>query len=141
MAMNQTARLQSQDVGRENGRAATLQHWGALIGGGALAVYGLTRRSPLGYVLAAGGGALDRKSTRLNSSHMSISYAVFCLKKKKKYNKQLGSLADYARRVDAVRHFLSGDRANFVSAIDRSYVHVAFEVTLPGFVVLVDTRR
>src|SRR5207249_10970366 len=29
-------------------------------------------------------GALDRKSTRLNSSHVSISYAVFCLKKKKK---------------------------------------------------------
>src|SRR5690242_21552884 len=30
------------------------------------------------------GGAQDRKSTRLNSSHMSISYAVFCLKKKNK---------------------------------------------------------
>src|SRR5690242_4989627 len=29
-------------------------------------------------------GRIDRKSTRLNSSHMSISYAVFCLKKKKK---------------------------------------------------------
>src|SRR6266571_9039059 len=29
----------------------------------------------------------DRKSTRLNSSHMSISYAVFCLKKKKKKKK------------------------------------------------------
>src|SRR5690242_21595971 len=29
-------------------------------------------------------GSPDRKSTRLNSSHMSISYAVFCLKKKKK---------------------------------------------------------
>src|SRR5256885_8774446 len=29
--------------------------------------------------------ALDRKSTRLNSSHLVISYAVFCLKKKKKY--------------------------------------------------------
>src|SRR5438309_7530652 len=29
------------------------------------------------------GGQLDRKSTRLNSSHSSISYAVFCLKKKK----------------------------------------------------------
>src|SRR5699024_12200017 len=28
----------------------------------------------------------DRKSTRLNSSHVSISYAVFCLKKKKKTN-------------------------------------------------------
>src|SRR5690554_7864410 len=29
----------------------------------------------------------DRKSTRLNSSHVRISYAVFCLKKKKKNNK------------------------------------------------------
>src|SRR5438067_9094203 len=29
----------------------------------------------------------DRKSTRLNSSHVSISYAVFCLKKKKKKKK------------------------------------------------------
>src|SRR5256885_11498488 len=32
---------------------------------------------------------LDRKSTRLNSSHLVISYAVFCLKKKKKYNTTL----------------------------------------------------
>src|SRR5437868_15300326 len=31
---------------------------------------------------------VDRKSTRLNSSHVSISYAVFCLKKKKKKNLQ-----------------------------------------------------
>src|SRR5690625_6477648 len=31
---------------------------------------------------------LDRKSTRLNSSHVAISYAVFCLKKKKKNNTQ-----------------------------------------------------
>src|SRR3712207_8670889 len=29
---------------------------------------------------------IDRKSTRLNSSHANISYAVFCLKKKKKIN-------------------------------------------------------
>src|SRR3712207_8724406 len=32
---------------------------------------------------SAAGFALDRKSTRLNSSHANISYAVFCLKKKK----------------------------------------------------------
>src|SRR5258708_23279839 len=31
----------------------------------------------------------DRKSTRLNSSHQIISYAVFCLKKKKKQNTKL----------------------------------------------------
>src|SRR5437667_810490 len=33
---------------------------------------------------AGDGSARDRKSTRLNSSHITISYAVFCLKKKKK---------------------------------------------------------
>src|SRR2546422_1417784 len=34
-------------------------------------------------------GSLDRKSTRLNSSHGYISYAVFCLKKKKKKQKNI----------------------------------------------------
>src|SRR2546427_4983170 len=40
---------------------------------------------------ARAGGRLprDRKSTRLNSSHSQISYAVFCLKKKKKYIKEV----------------------------------------------------
>src|SRR5436853_2151467 len=34
---------------------------------------------------------LDRKSTRLNSSHLGISYAVFCLKKKKKKNNDINT--------------------------------------------------
>src|SRR3712207_8063929 len=44
------------------------------------------RRDPLLLDLAGAAGHLavvDRKSTRLNSSHANISYAVFCLKKKK----------------------------------------------------------
>src|SRR5690554_7475389 len=36
----------------------------------------------------AAGSLVDRKSTRLNSSHVRISYAVFCLKKKKKLRTQ-----------------------------------------------------
>src|SRR6266480_7276952 len=50
----------------------------------------LFRPRSLHHAAAGRAGALfrgvhqrDRKSTRLNSSHMSISYAVFCLKKKK----------------------------------------------------------
>src|SRR5438045_5685160 len=43
----------------------------------------LARQNNLPAAIAAG----DRKSTRLNSSHLGISYAVFCLKKKKKNNK------------------------------------------------------
>src|SRR3712207_7489047 len=37
----------------------------------------------------AAAGPKDRKSTRLNSSHANISYAVFCLKKKKRYKDAL----------------------------------------------------
>src|SRR2546430_4197806 len=37
----------------------------------------------------------DRKSTRLNSSHSQISYAVFCLKKKKKISIQLPLMTTY----------------------------------------------
>src|SRR5947209_16617848 len=40
----------------------------------------------LSEVLAELDEIIDRKSTRLNSSHANISYAVFCLKKKKKKN-------------------------------------------------------
>src|SRR5258705_2712438 len=38
------------------------------------------------------GRSEDRKSTRLNSSHLGISYAVFCLKKKKKKTPQLRAI-------------------------------------------------
>src|SRR3712207_8357359 len=39
----------------------------------------------------------DRKSTRLNSSHANISYAVFCLKKKKKYEIKCQLMAETKR--------------------------------------------
>src|SRR2546427_7052444 len=42
------------------------------------------RRKCLRPAFVGKAGLLDRKSTRLNSSHSQISYAVFCLKKKKK---------------------------------------------------------
>src|SRR5437867_9933267 len=42
-----------------------------------------SRRGPRGDEPHRGGAEGDRKSTRLNSSHRTISYAVFCLKKKK----------------------------------------------------------
>src|SRR5947209_17447504 len=45
---------------------------------GRLIVYAMTSDSHM-----ARRGSSDRKSTRLNSSHANISYAVFCLKKKK----------------------------------------------------------
>src|SRR5262245_64034643 len=43
--------------------------------------------APGGRPAGCGREGADRKSTRLNSSHLGISYAVFCLKKKKKNRK------------------------------------------------------
>src|SRR5699024_11362341 len=51
-----------------------------------------TTGNPKGVVHTHGWGFADRKSTRLNSSHVSISYAVFCLKKKKKGPKRVENL-------------------------------------------------
>src|SRR5438094_5096479 len=41
----------------------------------------------------------DRKSTRLNSSHRTISYAVFCLKKKKKYKQHSSETKNCIKRL------------------------------------------
>src|SRR5947209_13616736 len=43
----------------------------------------------------------DRKSTRLNSSHANISYAVFCLKKKKTYYRSDTQHVSHTRRPNA----------------------------------------
>src|SRR2546426_5249608 len=68
-----------------------ITYW--LAGGSAAALSGI------GFILALFacvvlhelGHALDRKSTRLNSSHLVISYAVFCLKKKNNNNHKRNS--------------------------------------------------
>src|SRR5690349_22073886 len=44
---------------------------------------GWGRKTPMSFQPTAPNRTSDRKSTRLNSSHVEISYAVFCLKKKK----------------------------------------------------------
>src|SRR5437870_7714591 len=51
----------------------------------------------------AGSKARDRKSTRLNSSHVAISYAVFCLKKKKK-NTTINTITQKKTRLITARN-------------------------------------
>src|SRR5256885_10576634 len=60
-------------------------------------------------------GAGDRKSTRLNSSHLVISYAVFCLKKKKKI-----SLSSPARSPLLLLHLSEGPMLSLMSHHYRS---------------------
>src|SRR5207249_10546326 len=56
------------------------------------------------------GSTTDRKSTRLNSSHVSISYAVFCLQKKKPHHRPQRAARDWSPRR-RVRPKISGPRA------------------------------
>src|SRR5690606_39405780 len=74
-------------------KSSALQHWqGAwwtLNGDGdGPIVYRCERPDFVGAQPLEVPGAKDRKSTRLNSSHVKISYAVFCLKKKKTNNRR-----------------------------------------------------
>src|SRR5256885_5252876 len=66
-------------------RSGLEQYAAIFVPGGHGALIGLPDSRDVGAVLkwAAAHNRLDRKSTRLNSSHLVISYAVFCLKKKK----------------------------------------------------------
>src|SRR3712207_7861098 len=86
-----TTLFRSPGIGHDGGVPALGRHrrrgadaCASTLGGGATA----SRVPPwasLGRLVGLGSApALDRKSTRLNSSHANISYAVFCLKKKKK---------------------------------------------------------
>src|SRR3989440_6136849 len=63
-----------------------------------------TRRDPASFTNLTSGSSVqvstarvDRKSTRLNSSHDQISYAVFCLKKKKNY--QAGGTGEFLQHM------------------------------------------
>src|ERR1035441_10860931 len=77
----------------EFGAAAIRSASGGLsLGRVAISVSGDLKPEAFRIRAANGGYAIDRKSTRLNSSHLGISYAVFCLKKKntKPQDKRIG---------------------------------------------------
>src|SRR5207245_3085463 len=76
---------------------------------------GLPHAEPLPRVLVGG----DRKSTRLNSSHGSISYAVFCLKKKKKKTKTNNTKCHYP--LDRIKNTVT-------IAKTHGYMHTNAEV-------------
>src|SRR3989442_8103036 len=67
--------------------------------GGSFDVIILDVRLPGGTGFDLCGELRDRKSTRLNSSHVRISYAVFCLKKKKKTKRGMQAIRKYRRKT------------------------------------------
>jgi uncharacterized membrane protein len=72
-------RIRIGGAGREKPRSLAVQRWGALIGGGALAIYGISRRSPLGVALAAGGGTLALLGTNQRTQSRTPSASTTLL--------------------------------------------------------------
>src|SRR3712207_7504129 len=73
--------VRGREVGGGNrGRSVDRGQLGPIGGAGCTRAWGRGVEQPCEEILAC----QDRESTRLNSSHANISYAVFCLKKKKK---------------------------------------------------------
>src|SRR2546421_9699394 len=69
-------------------------------------------------------GGTDRKSTRLNSSHDQISYAVFCLKKKKIYQRQRSYQNNKHQccrdeRHDRTHLLLNSDNTTVLDSVNR----------------------
>src|SRR5579872_4669321 len=75
--MAEITRTRIRELRSDRPRSMSTRQWGALIGGGALAIYGISRRSALGAALAAGGGALaivgaNQKTSRTPSTSTSL---------------------------------------------------------------------
>src|SRR5256886_3388624 len=73
----------------------------------------------------------DRKSTRLNSSHSQISYAVFCLKKKKNIKMTVNTLA--CVYAPLCHHLLCCDFEDLFSFIHNDHTRLLYQSSLRQF--------
>src|SRR5207249_9236006 len=67
---------------------------------------------------------IDRKSTRLNSSHVSISYAVFCLKKKKLHRKSPPNRLPFEFTISNLPNF-------FLTTVSAALFHLPHDIPYP----------
>jgi uncharacterized membrane protein len=149
--------IQDRDAGRSESRSVAARKWGALIGGVALAVYGLTRRSALGVALAAGGGTLAylgayQKAKQRQSSTWT-SLLVNCPPQEAfRFWRAFENLPRFMNRLEAVT-VLDGRHSRWVAfgpmkrrirwdaeiIEERENDHIAWR-SLPGSDVQVDGR-
>ena len=107
-------------VQRGNGaqKGFSLQPWEILLGGGALALLGMTRRSKTGVALAAAGGLVALSSTRFQKASKSTAEASFAINcsPEAAYNfwRDFENLPHFMQHLESVR--VQGDRSEWVAA-------------------------
>jgi len=155
--MDEVARIRIGDARGGNSRSMDAQRWGALIGGSALAIYGITRRSPLGVALATGGGAIallgSTQKTRSQSTSAWTSVLINCSPQEAyKFWRGLENLPRFMNRLHSVT-VLDNRRSQWVAigpigreirweaeiTEERENEYIAWR-SLPGSDVEVDGR-
>jgi uncharacterized membrane protein len=155
--MNQAGHIRGRDVGSGHNRNIAVQRWGAVIGGGALAIYGLTRRSPLGVALAAGGGTLaylgaNQKALQREPAAWTTLLVNCTPQQAYRLWKDIEELPRFLRRLESVTT-LDARRSRWVAlgplgrrikwdaelAVDRENQFLEWR-SLPGSDVRVDLR-
>ena len=154
--MVENIRTHIRDAGRGRSRSMSPQRWGALIGGSALAIYGITRRSPLGVALAASGGTvalLSATRARAPESYAASSILVNCSPQEVyRFWRDIENLPRFMNRLETVSDLGNG-RSRWVAlgpggrsirwdteiTSERENEHIAWR-SLPGSDVQVDGR-
>ena len=106
--MNPDSGIQSTSSGDDRRRSFDVMRWGAIIGGGALALLGLTRRSKSGVALAAAGGLLAYRGATLNPEDQEFyaesSFAIDCsLETAYQFWRDFENLPRFMRNLESVR--------------------------------------
>ena len=79
MSMSQVGSIRPANARHGRNRSGSIQQWGTAVGGSALAIYGLSRRSAVGLAVAAGGGALAYYAVRLNPQKQAVARSTIQL--------------------------------------------------------------
>lgn len=101
------AGTRSRDAGGSISRAVVFQRWGTLVGGSALALFGITRRSKSGIALATAGSLLAYRAARNKQSqefYAEASFAINCAPEEAyRYWRNFENLPNFMRHLESVR--------------------------------------
>jgi uncharacterized membrane protein len=131
--MTQAETLRQQHATRGSTRSRSAQSWGALIGGSALAVYGLTRRSTTGVLLAAGGGTLAYFGARANGApHEAVARGSVLVntspQEAYRFWRNFENLPRFMRHLDSVQ--VTGDKQSRWVAIGPMGTHISWNAEI-----------
>jgi len=108
--------------GRDRGRPFDFLRWGSVLGGGALALFGLSRRSKPGFALAAAGGLLAYRGATLEDAdqewYVETGFAINCsVEQAFRFWRNLENLPRFMRNLESVK--VRDDRHSEWTAIGR----------------------